>query len=442
LNPRDLLASWSTLSFGEIDARLEAGGDEEAVEQLFGATEVAEMRSTAAVPRAPVRREAVVLLPGMMGSLLSSIRGVTTLLWINPALFLNGQSSYLELNQDGTRDGSPNIESVPVSLEKLVYLKIGLALHRQTDLFEFPYDWRRPIEQSADVLHECIERWADGDLDRRFTLVGHSMGGLVARAYLARHAQVAERRVKHLITHGTPHFGATSTIENLITGNQMMDIVTFLNDQNQPRRFLMNLPSAYQLLPAPPDLFPSETPYPVNWDLYDAAAWGLEDVRQDYLDAGRRFHQLLAGADTQVQITQIAGCNLDTLVEVRREPGTDGEPRFDFIRVGDGSDSGDNTVPLWSAELPKATVHYIQHTHTTLPANRQVIQATLDLVHDGETDRLPTDLPPREPGLFGLGAVSPAGVRAVEAVEVEGLRRRLEEGTANAEDLFLMYFAM
>jgi pimeloyl-ACP methyl ester carboxylesterase len=439
MNPQDLLASWSTLSFEEIDARLEAGGDEEAVEQLFGSIEAAEMRSMAAVPRAPVQREAVVLLPGIMGSLLSSIRGVTTLLWINPALFLKGQSRYLELNQDGTRDGSPNIEAVPVSLEKLVYLKIGLALHRQTDLYEFPYDWRRPLERSADVLNECIERWADGDADRRFTLVGHSMGGLVARAYLARHTQDAERRVKHLITHGTPHFGAASAIENLITGNQMMDIVTMLNDQNQPRRFLMNLPSAYQLLPAPPDLFPPGVPYPANWDLYDAAAWGLADVRQDYLDAGRRFHQLLAGVDPQVRITQIAGCNLDTPVEVRREIGPHGEPEFEFIRTGEGPGSGDGTVPLWSAELPGATLHYIQHTHATLPANRQVIQATLDLIQDGETDRLPTQLPPREPGLFGFGAVPMA---AVEDVDPVGLRQRLEDGTASAEDLFQLYFAM
>jgi hypothetical protein len=27
MNPQDLLASWSTLSFEEINARLEAGGD-------------------------------------------------------------------------------------------------------------------------------------------------------------------------------------------------------------------------------------------------------------------------------------------------------------------------------------------------------------------------------------------------------------------------------
>jgi len=440
MKTQDLLASWSSLSFEEIEARLQAGDDEEVVEQLFGSTEVAEMRALMATPgavgpRELGPREAVVLLPGMMGSLLSSIRGLTTLLWINPAIFLNGQCRYLELNQDGTGDGSPNIASVPNSLEKLVYLKIGLALRRRVDLYEFPYDWRRPIEWNGDILHEHIERWADGNPDQQFTLVGHSMGGLVSRAYLARHSQLAERRVKHLIMHGTPHYGVASTIQNLIMGNQMMDIVTKLNDKNEPRRLVMNLPSVYQLLPSPPDLFPSSRPYPANWDLYDAAAWQLEDLRPDYLEAGRRFHELLIGADPQVQITEIAGCNVNTLVEVRRDAGPDDKPEYEFIYTEEGPDSGDDTVPLWSALLPGAKVYYIQQGHTDLPSNRQVIQATLELIHGGTPD-LPTQLPPRKPGLFGAGALAPA------EVEADRLRARLEEGTANQEDLSRLYFAL
>ncbi|MFQ5859914.1 MAG: hypothetical protein ACE5LU_30325, partial [Anaerolineae bacterium] len=117
MNTTDLLASWSTLSLEEIEAKLEAGTDEGTAEQLFGADEMAEMRALMEEPQARGLREAVVLLPGFMGSLLSSIRGVTTLLWINPAIFLKGQSSYLELNQDGTRDFSAHIEAAPIGIE-------------------------------------------------------------------------------------------------------------------------------------------------------------------------------------------------------------------------------------------------------------------------------------------------------------------------------------
>ena len=90
MNTSDLLTGWSSLSLEEIEARLESRIDDEAAEQLFGADELSEMRTLAEAPQARALRQAVVLLPGCMGSLLRSIRGVTTLLWINPALFLKG----------------------------------------------------------------------------------------------------------------------------------------------------------------------------------------------------------------------------------------------------------------------------------------------------------------------------------------------------------------
>ncbi len=364
---------------------------------------------------------------------------MTALLWINPTIFLKGQSSFLELNQDGTRDFNPQIEGVPIGIEKLVYLKISLALRRQVDLYEFPYDWRRPIEQNGALLHQCIERWADGDPDQQFTLVGHSMGGLVARAYLARHTAAAEQRIKRLITQGTPHFGIIGAVEGMVTGNRMMAIIAKLNQDNVPRRLILNMPSAYQGLPAPPDLFPSGRPYPANWDLYDAAAWRIEGVRQDYLDAGRRFHELLAGADPQVEVIQIVGCNLEKVGDLRRAVGLDERLELELIRKEEGPDAGDGTVPLWSAVLPAATTFYVQQVHRYLPAHKQVIQATLDLIHGGAPD-LPTGLPPRDPGLlghlFGRETLTPVDV------EAERLGQRLEAGTATEEDLSLLYFAM
>lgn len=439
MNTNDLLASWSALSLEEIEARLEAGTDEEAAEQLLGTDEMAEIRSLMEEPQARGLREAVVLLPGFMGSLLSSIRGVTTLLWINPAIFLKGQSSYLELNQDGTRDGSPEIDTVPIAIEKLVYLKISIALRRQTDLYEFPYDWRRPIEWNGDLLQQYIEQWADGDPNQQFTLVGHSMGGLVARAYLTRHTEAAERRMKHLIMHGTPHFGAAGAVESMVMGNRNMAIVAKLNEKNAPRRLMLNMPSVYQLLPSPPDLFPSRRLYPVNWDLYDATAWRLEGIRQDYLDAGRRFHELLDSVDPQVEVIEIAGCHVDTVVEVQRSFGPDERPQYEAIRKHEGPDAGDGTVPLWSAVLRDATMYYIQQVHRYLPANKQVIQATLELIHGG-TPNLPTEIPPRKTGLFGR--LFGRDLLTPVDVEAERLRERLEEGIASEEDLSLLDFGL
>ncbi len=373
------------------------------------------------------------LLPGIMGSLLNSIRGVTTSVWINPVIFLEGKANYLEMNRDGTGDADPSVEVAPVGIEKLVYLKIALALHRQTALYEFPYDWRRPVEHNADILHACLERWAEQDASRKFTLVGHSMGGVVSRAYLARHPAAAEQRIKRVVTLGTPHFGAAGAIENVVVGNLMMEMAARLNADNRMKRILLNMPSLYEVLPAPPPLFPAGQDYPANWDIYRATAWQFEGVRQDYLDLGQAFHRLLAAADPQVEVVQIAGCHLSTVVEVCRTVGPDEKLRFEPIRT----DAGDGTVPLWSAVLPQGTTYYVQERHRYLPANDRVIAATLELIYDGKPD-LPTTLPPARKGLLGHAAQAPADLDA----EATRLRERLEQGTADEADLAMLFFAM
>jgi len=435
MNTTDLLSRWSVLSLDEIQQELDAGKNLMATEQLFGADAVATMRNGEATRSFSGPREAVVLLPGLMGSLLSSVRGVITSLWLNPALILRGESHYLELNQEGVADRNPSIWATPVGCEKLCYIKPILTLHRACQLFEFPYDWRRPIQFNSDLLSQALERWADGDPAMQFTLVGHSMGGLVARAFAARHTEQAKRRIKRVIMHGTPHFGAAGAIGDLMEGNRMMALASALNDNNNLRRFVLNMPSAYQLLPAPRGIFPeAQRPYPANFDLYDARQWRLEGLRQDLLDEGRRFHEMLADFNHPVEMIAIAGCHLETKTDAVLSFDAAERPSLLIHVQSEGPDSGDGTVPLYSAQLPGAQMYYIQEVHRYLTRNDQVTQATIDLIY-GRTPDLPTQLPPPRGGLLNL-------FRAVGDPENEAarLRQRLTDGVATEQDLEQLYF--
>ncbi len=64
----------------------------------------------------------------------------------------------------------------------------------------------RPVEAYARQLHDFLEELRRKGGYDEFCAVGHSMGGLVARQYLALYE--GARRVKHLVTLGTPHGGS------------------------------------------------------------------------------------------------------------------------------------------------------------------------------------------------------------------------------------------
>ena len=286
------------------------------LEHLMGQREAAEVRALLASPVTGEERVATVLLPGIMGSLLSSTQGISTLLWVNPTIISNGYINLLDLDDDGVSDRSPDVNIVPVGIEKFVYLKLILTLARETRLYEFPYDWRRRLEGNADLLAAAIERWSAASPERRFVLVGHSMGGLLARTYLARHPAQAERHVERLVMIGSPIYGAPDAAM-VFWGNSLASrLVSGLHPSNDVVRFASNLPSTYQLLPPPPEFFPSGRRYPADWDMYDARAWGLEGIRQDRLDAARHLYAALADSDPQLPCAQIAGCNHQTLTDI------------------------------------------------------------------------------------------------------------------------------
>ncbi|MBI4927352.1 MAG: alpha/beta fold hydrolase [Anaerolineae bacterium] len=418
----------------ELEKQLESDPEALGLAELVGEKEAEEIAASARAPKARGVREAVVVLPGIMGSLLFSVRGVTTLLWVNPLLFLEGHGGYLRVGEQGSQIGAPEVDCAAFSLEKLTYMKLVISLRRKFTVFEFPYDWRLPIETNADELARCIQRWSGGDAKMQFALVAHSMGGLVSRTYLARHTQEAEQRIKRVITLGTPHLGATSAIDNLFNGNSMMAVVDKLNSDNGMREVILSMPSVYQLLPAPKVVFPSGMDYPVDFDLYRAEEWGVEGIRQEYLDMARRLYGLLAVSDPQVELIQIAGCHISTMTKASLVNDA-GKKKVAFTSFDEGAQSGDGTVPGWSGNFKKARLFFAQATHRDLPGNRDVINAVEGLIISGDCS-LNTRIPKKKVGLFGKpGPVAPASRAAV-------IEDKVKDGTITSAELGDLFFAM
>jgi pimeloyl-ACP methyl ester carboxylesterase len=144
----------------------------------------------------------------------------------------------------------------------------------------FSYDWRRDLVESARRLHATLEELADGaDGDTRVNLVGHSMGGLVARYYLrygtAEPAPdqpvtwAGARYIRNLILVGVPNGGSLPALEGLLYGNRVGLSYTTL-----AAPVIARMPSVYQLVPpAGTDALLDQSLSPVSVDLHDVECW-------------------------------------------------------------------------------------------------------------------------------------------------------------------------
>ncbi len=85
------------------------------------------------------------------------------------------------------------------------------------NLFVWNYDWRKPLSEIVSNLGDFIDNTPELATAEKINLVGHSLGGLVARAW----TQVDPdhlARVNRLITVGSPHQGVVQAYQALAGG--------------------------------------------------------------------------------------------------------------------------------------------------------------------------------------------------------------------------------
>lgn len=353
--------SLSDLHDDQILALLRSGAHAALMSAYFGEPEYRELCHLAklAATRCNPRGRRVFVLPGIMGSRLGSARGRSySLLWLHPTAVANG--SLMQLALPGPR----SIRAVGVMLPGYLKLRLSLEIAGFRALF-FPFDWRLDLMQLARSLTRAIEACAE----RNALIVGHSMGGLVARAALGK------ARIGRVVQLGAPNEGSFAPVQALRAVYPTVRKIAALDRSHTAEQLAQTvfrtLPGLYQMLPS------VETA--AEPDLFDARAWPEDELVPDaaMLARARKVRSRLPAADDRCSV--IAGTNQETITSVaKREWG------FEYALSMDG----DGTVPRSRAQWADAATWFVNESHGALTQNDAVIGAVIDILRSGTTDRL------------------------------------------------------
>jgi pimeloyl-ACP methyl ester carboxylesterase len=308
--------------------------------------------------------DVVVLLPGILGSVLErdgkdvwapSAGAIGRALWT-----LGRSITSLELTadpweQDDLGDGVTasrlvdGVHLIPGFWAIDVYGGIGRMLTDAFDLvpgetyLELPYDWRRDNRVAARRLQRLVDEKLHAQRQRnpdaKVILIGHSMGGLVARWYLECLGGWQDARA--LITLGTPHRGSLNAVDFLVNGFVKKLGPLKVADLS---RLLRSLTSVYQLLP----IYPCIDVGAGNQRVAEITLPGVDQARAQ--SALTDFHRAIEAAVGQRPPNPYALHSVVGITQGTKQSGRLAGDRLTMLQSYDGEDmGGDGTVPRASA---------------------------------------------------------------------------------------------
>ena len=332
----------------------------------------------------------VVFLHGITGADLSVVdpKGDADGVWVNVMRIMAGRMGQLRLNADAKSEADPRLRCRATRVNQKYYAKAVLSLRARWNVEPYAYDWRRDIDEAADGLAELIGRVFSG---QAVHLVAHSMGGLVARNFILRHAELWEAMRQgelsgggRLVMLGTPNYGSFSIPPVLTGSDQLMELLERLDlAHNMPELLAITntFLGSYMLLPAPGKLPPA------LGVLYQRDTWGeAPGISQPHLNRTYQFYKDLEQASTidATRMVYVAGCRNATIASMNIVAPGDFEYSLSY--------DGDGRVPHALGLLPGVPVYYVDEVHGDLARNEEVLRAVDELLETGSTDELSTTL--------------------------------------------------
>jgi len=288
------------------------------------------------------------------------------------------------------------------------------GLKRDIDYFVWNYDWRRPIADIADSLDQFIDDKTDES--SKIGLVGHSLGGLVAREWGQKHT--GDGRVEKIITVGSPHLGVTKAYKawNGAVVSDKFDFSTIalkIMLMLQRRNFETDVAVVRNYAPVLKDLLP----------VFDFAKINGQTV-------------LVGGMAVKNDYLLTANLTVSELFPILEAVAAKGTPTEEWLNLGkrsvydqafgiwpDGrwtgsvSGEGDGTVLLKSAKFDSDNYWQIESDHGMMvDKSKEKIFEYLGLNYDEEIEGIADDWADKK--VFYLGSPARMSVTCEGATEV------------------------
>lgn len=332
----------------------------------------------------------VVIVPGLCGS---GLKRDAREIWVN--LFALAGGAFvddLDISNKDVAPGSPLSDS---------YLALANALRqRGYRVVMHGYDWRKPIDESADGLNAVL-----GNLlaeakpfGKPVHAIVHSMGGVLIRKTFSKFPALwadwkTQPGKSRVIMLGTPNKGSHA-VTLLLTGrDKFFRQLSFLDLRHSQAKLLETagkFQGLLELLPIDPNENGDVIRLSETWQGYKANDSGSNWLPppQNVLDQSAKIWNDLANSDPLMShdgLLYVAGTASQTPVNASIDEG-----EFQLLSTPEG----DGRVP-WASGIPQGCsvnnrVYYVDAVHGDLPNTRSAFDGYIELIGYGKTEKLST----------------------------------------------------
>lgn len=331
----------------------------------------------------------IILVPGIMGSKLMA-NGKRA--WAHMLGLAKGAMSDLDIN-------NPNVE--PYDLMGTAYKKFVRSMSGSYNVVQFPYDWRKSVENASDLLALKVKSVLE-DTNQPVHIVAHSLGGLVVHAMYNNHKNTAQNGVwddlmkredSRVLLLGSPLRGSHIIPQIMLREEKFFRILHNLDMTNSQKGLLeivMNYPGILDLLPENTD--------------FDSEGNSIDYFGDDFYEKLRKYDSkfarpALAKLNNALKTRQkfkddpIQGKNVfyiagksDVTPAMLRVNDKSNEKRYTLI----GTANGDGRV-TWETGITnelKSKTWYMDASHGEMCNKPEYFDAIIDILNSGKTNKL------------------------------------------------------